>query len=205
VRVGLPTPRARGEAAVGAWQDRGRLERVDLERFAVAPRRLGRRASSASARWRNARTSCDWPTRSRSSARDAPFVGDGRCARSSRARRSHARRPRSARRDPGLLAESHVLCQPSLIEPLGQALLEGWPPDARSWRRGSAARRVRAARAGVLVDPSTPKRLRARVVRLRRCRPNAAARAAAAVHDVRREVERIEEILSRAAAAGRRA
>jgi hypothetical protein len=35
--------------------------------------------------------------------------------------------------------------------------------------------------------------------------PNDAARAAAAEHDVRRQAERIEAILSRAAAAGRRA
>ena len=55
---------------------------------------------------------------------------------------------------PRLLAESHVLCQPSLIEPLGQALLEGM----------AAGRSVVATRiggppefvppeAGVLVDP----------------------------------------------------
>jgi glycosyltransferase involved in cell wall biosynthesis len=107
---------------------------------------------------------------------------------------------------PVLLGESHVLCQPSLIEPLGQALLEGM----------AAGRSVVATRiggppefvppeAGVLVDPLDVDAL---VDALRRAaalpRPNEAARAAAAVHDVRRQAERIEAILSRAAA-GRRA
>ena len=107
---------------------------------------------------------------------------------------------------PGLLAESHVLCQPSLIEPLGQALLEGM----------AAGRSVVATRiggppefvppeAGVLVDPLD---VGALGDALRRAaglpRPNDAARAAAAVHDVRRQAERIEAILMRAAA-GRRA
>jgi glycosyltransferase involved in cell wall biosynthesis len=107
---------------------------------------------------------------------------------------------------PRLLAESHVLCQPSLIEPLGQALLEGM----------AAGRSVVATRiggppefvppdAGVLVDPLDVDAL---AHGLRRAagfpRPNAAGREAAAAHDVRRQAERIETILSRAAA-GRRA
>jgi glycosyltransferase involved in cell wall biosynthesis len=107
---------------------------------------------------------------------------------------------------PRLLAESHVLCQPSLIEPLGQALLEGM----------AAGRSVVATRiggppefvppdAGVLVDPLDVDAL---AHGLRRAagfpRPNAAGREAAAAHDVRRQAERIEAILSRAAA-GRRA
>ena len=102
----------------------------------------------------------------------------------------------------GLLADAHVLCQPSLLEPLGQALLEGM----------AAGRSVVATRiggppefvppeAGILVDPLD-------VVALSRAledaagfpRPNAAARAAASAHDVRRQAERLEEILSRAAA-----
>jgi glycosyltransferase involved in cell wall biosynthesis len=107
---------------------------------------------------------------------------------------------------PGLLAAAHVLCQPSLIEPLGQALLEGM----------AAGRSVVATRiggppefvppdAGVLVDPLDVDEL-ARALRQAAAlpRPNPAARAAAAVHDVRAQAARIEEILSRAAA-GRRA
>ena len=107
---------------------------------------------------------------------------------------------------PGLLAESHVLCQPSLIEPLGQALLEGM----------AAGRSVVATRiggppefvppeAGVLVDPLDVGALEDALRRAAELpRPNDAARAAAAVHDVRRQAERIEAILMRAAA-GRRA
>jgi glycosyltransferase involved in cell wall biosynthesis len=102
---------------------------------------------------------------------------------------------------PRLLAESHVLCQPSLIEPLGQALLEGM----------AAGRSVVATRiggppefvppeAGVLVDPLDVEALAAALRQAAALpRPNEAARAAAAEHDVRRQAERIEEILSRAA------
>ena len=103
---------------------------------------------------------------------------------------------------PRLLAGSHVLCQPSLIEPLGQALLEGM----------AAGRSVVATRiggppefvppeAGVLVDPLDVDAL---ADALRQAAglpcPNPAAREAAAAHDVRRQAERIEAILSRAAA-----
>ncbi len=134
------------------------------------------------------------------------FVGDG------------ARRAQLAGRDrvtltgrvphdeiPRLLADSHVLCQPSLIEPLGQALLEGMAVG-----RSVVATRIGGPpefvppEAGVLVDPLDVDALAAA---LRQAAdlpcPNAAARDAAAKHDVRRQAERIEAILSRAAAAGR--
>src|SRR3954452_4250620 len=112
---------------------------------------------------------------------------------------------------PQLLAESHVLCQPSVLEPLGQALLEGM----------AAGRSVVATRiggppefvppeAGILVDPLDVGALsRALEAPATYPRPNAAAREAASAHDVRRQAERLEEILSRAAAemrgAGQRA
>jgi glycosyltransferase involved in cell wall biosynthesis len=101
---------------------------------------------------------------------------------------------------PHLLAESHVLCQPSLIEPFGQALLEGM----------AAGRSVVATRiggppefvppvAGVLVDPLDVEAL-AEALRQAAALPlpNEAARHAAAAHDVRLQAERIEAILSRA-------
>lgn len=103
---------------------------------------------------------------------------------------------------PALLAQHHVLCQPSLIEPLGQSLLEGM----------AAGRTVVATRiggppefvppeAGLLVDPLDVDELaRALDAAARLPRPNEAARAAAAAHDVRRQAERIEAILERAAA-----
>jgi glycosyltransferase involved in cell wall biosynthesis len=107
---------------------------------------------------------------------------------------------------PRLLAESHVLCQPSLIEPLGQALLE-----AMATGRSVVATRIGGPPefvppdAGVLVDPLDVDGI-ADAMRQAAAlpRPNDAARAAAAVHDVRRQAERIEAILTRAAA-GRRA
>jgi glycosyltransferase involved in cell wall biosynthesis len=107
---------------------------------------------------------------------------------------------------PRLLAGSHVLCQPSLLEPLGQALLEGM-----ACGRSVVATRIGGPPefvppdAGVLADPLDVDAL---ADALRQAAglpcPNPAARAAAAVHDVRVQAERIEAILSRAAA-GRRA
>ena len=106
---------------------------------------------------------------------------------------------------PALLAGAHVLAQPSVLEPLGQALLEGM----------AAGRSVVATRiggppefvppeAGVLVDPLDVDAL-ARALRTAASLPlpNAAARAAAAEHDVRRQAERLEAILLRAAAGPR--
>jgi len=105
-----------------------------------------------------------------------------------------------------LLADSHVLCQPSLIEPLGQALLE-----AMACGRSVVATRIGGPPefvppdAGILVDPLDVEAIAGGMVRAAAlpC-PNETARAAATEHDVRRQAERVEEILSRSAAAGRR-
>jgi len=106
-----------------------------------------------------------------------------------------------------LLADAHVLCQPSLVEPLGQALLE-----AMACGRSVVATRIGGPpefvppEAGVLVDPLDVDALAAAMRRASALpRPNDAAREATEEHDVRRQAERIETILSRAAAAGRRA
>jgi len=102
---------------------------------------------------------------------------------------------------PGLIAGSHVLCQPSLIEPLGQALLEGMAcgRSVVATRIGGPGEFVPPA-AGVLADPLDLEGLAAalREAAALPC-PNEAARAAAAGHDLRRQAERIEAILSRAA------
>ena len=108
---------------------------------------------------------------------------------------------------PQLLAECRVLAQPSLVEPLGQALLE-----AMACGRSVVATRIGGPpefvppEAGVLVDPLDVDAL-ARALEQAAALPcpNDAAREATAEHDVRRQAERIEEILSRAAVRGPRA
>ncbi|MBV8257818.1 MAG: glycosyltransferase [Actinobacteria bacterium] len=102
---------------------------------------------------------------------------------------------------PRLLADAHVLAQPSLLEPLGQALLEGM-----ACGRSVVATRVGGPpefvppEAGILVDPLDVDALaRALEQAAALPRPNEAARAATEAHDVRRQAERIEAILSRAA------
>jgi glycosyltransferase involved in cell wall biosynthesis len=101
-----------------------------------------------------------------------------------------------------LLAETHVLCQPSLIEPLGQALLEGM-----ACGRSVVATRIGGPpefvppEAGLLVDPLDVDEIAAAMRQAAALpRPNEAARAAASEHDVRRQAERIEAILSLARA-----
>jgi D-inositol-3-phosphate glycosyltransferase len=110
-------------------------------------------------------------------------------------------------RIPELLAASDVLCQPSLVEPFGQALLE-----AMACGRSVVATAVGGPPefvtpdAGVLVDPTDEGAL---VAALRTAaqlpRPNLAARAAAERHDVRLQAARIEAVLERAAGAARSA
>jgi glycosyltransferase involved in cell wall biosynthesis len=104
-------------------------------------------------------------------------------------------------RIPAQIAASHVVCQPSLIEPFGQAVLE-----AMACGRSVVATRIGGPpefvppEAGVLVDPADEDAL---VEALRSAAalpcPNPAARAAAEEHDVRRQAEKVEAILQRAA------
>jgi glycosyltransferase involved in cell wall biosynthesis len=102
---------------------------------------------------------------------------------------------------PAWLARSHVLAQPSLIEPFGLALLE-----AMAVGRSVVATRIGGPpefvppEAGALVDPTDVHDI-ARGLRAAASlpRPNPAARAAAEEHDVKRQADRVEEILRRAA------
>src|SRR5512133_3618344 len=102
---------------------------------------------------------------------------------------------------PSLIARAHVVCQPSLIEPFGQAALE-----AMACGRSVVATRVGGPpefvppEAGVLVDPADDVALAAALETAAAlpC-PNPAARAAAEAHDVRRQAEKVEAILQRAA------
>ena len=102
---------------------------------------------------------------------------------------------------PRYISEATVLCQPSLIEPFGQALLEGMAAG-----RSVVATRVGGPpefvppEAGVLVDPlDTPALAEAMTRAAELPSPNPAARKAAARHDVRRQAEKVEQILERAA------
>jgi glycosyltransferase involved in cell wall biosynthesis len=104
-------------------------------------------------------------------------------------------------RIPAQIAAAHVVCQPSLIEPFGQAALE-----AMACGRSVVATRIGGPpefvppEAGVLVDPLDEDAL---IEALRSAAalpcPNRAARAAAEEHDVRRQAEKVDAILQRAA------
>jgi glycosyltransferase involved in cell wall biosynthesis len=98
------------------------------------------------------------------------------------------------------IAAARVVCQPSVVEPFGQALLE-----AMAMGRSVVATNVGGPRefvtdqTGVLVDPlDVPGLTRALATAAALPCPNAAARTAAEGHDVRRQAERIEAILERA-------
>ncbi len=101
---------------------------------------------------------------------------------------------------PERIGASHVVCQPSLIEPFGQATLE-----AMACGRSVVATRIGGPPefvppdAGVLVDPADEDALleALRSAAALPC-PNPAARAAAEAHDVRRQAEQVEQILRRA-------
>jgi glycogen(starch) synthase len=101
---------------------------------------------------------------------------------------------------PAWIAQSHVVCQPSLVEPFGLVLLE-----AMAAGRSVVATRVGGppefvtADAGVLVDPTDEDDL-ARGLRAAAAlpSPNQAARNAAEAHDLRRQAERVEAVLLRA-------
>jgi glycosyltransferase involved in cell wall biosynthesis len=101
------------------------------------------------------------------------------------------------------VAACDVLCQPSLVEPFGVALLE-----AMAGERSVVATNVGgppefvAPEAGVLVDPTSVESIE-RGLRdvLELPSPNPAARAAAAARDVRVEAARAAEILRTSASA----
>lgn len=130
------------------------------------------------------------------------FVGDGPL-RPALAGRSGIRLAGPVPHDevPAWIAASDVVCQPSLVEPFGLATLE-----AMACGRAVVATAVGgptefvAPGAGVLVDPEDGDALAAALTEAAALpRPNAAARTAAEAHDVRRQAERVEEILLRAA------
>ncbi|MDX6505930.1 MAG: hypothetical protein QOG06_574 [Gaiellaceae bacterium] len=131
------------------------------------------------------------------------FVGDGPL-RSRLERRAGVELAGTASHDeiPSLIAGAHVVCQPSLIEPFGQAVLE-----ALSCGRSVVATRIGGppefvpSEAGILLDPLDSEAITdaLRAAASLPC-PNPAARAAAEGHDVREQARRVEQVLERAAA-----
>jgi len=101
---------------------------------------------------------------------------------------------------PAWFAAADVVCQPSMIEPFGLSTLEGLASG-----RSVVATRIGGppefvpSEAGVLVDPADDDALEAALGKAAGLpRPNVAARHAAEAHDVRRQAERVEELLLRA-------
>ena len=130
------------------------------------------------------------------------FVGDGPLRGSSKAAPVSRSCPRAARRRSRRIAAAHVVCQPSLIEPFGQALLE-----AMACGRSVVATRVGGPPefvppdAGVLVDPLDVEAIAdAFGIACGAALPESRPRATAAErHDVREQARRVEEVLERAA------
>jgi glycosyltransferase involved in cell wall biosynthesis len=131
------------------------------------------------------------------------FVGDGplRPVLEGRANVTLTGRvPQSA--VPQWVAACDVLCQPSLIEPFGQATLE-----AMAMERSVVATKIGGPpefvtpEAGVLVDPENTNELASALERAAAMpSPNPTARQAAAEHDVKRQAARMAEVLERATA-----
>jgi glycogen(starch) synthase len=104
---------------------------------------------------------------------------------------------------PGWIARADVVCQPSLLEPFGQALLEATAMERAvvGTVHGGHPEFV-TPDVGVLVDPGDPDALlRALATAAALGTPLHAARAAAARHDVRAQATRMAEVLGAAARA----
>jgi glycosyltransferase involved in cell wall biosynthesis len=103
---------------------------------------------------------------------------------------------------PNWIAASDVLCQPSLVEAFGQALLEALASErpVLATRVGGPPEFV-TPDVGVLVDPEDVAAIKEGLEAAAALpSPNPAARAVASAHDVRRQAERIEKVLQAAAA-----
>ncbi|TMJ95506.1 MAG: glycosyltransferase family 4 protein [Actinobacteria bacterium] len=95
-----------------------------------------------------------------------------------------------------------VLCQPSLLEPLGQALLEAMASERSvvATRLGGPPEFV-TSESGVLVDPGSVESIADGLrTAVQLPHPNRAAREAAAAHDVKLQARRVAEVLQEASA-----
>ncbi len=177
---------------------------VDLERFPLLPRGAGERPAflcvgSLSERKNVLRLARAFE---RLGEGTLTFVGDGPLRGELEGRPGiRVVGPVVHERVPEYLAAADVLCQPSLVEPFGQAALE-----ALACGRTVVATRVGGppefvpVGAGVLVDPDDEDAL---VDALRAAAalptPNPAARAAAEEHGLATQARRVEALLERAA------
>jgi glycosyltransferase involved in cell wall biosynthesis len=126
------------------------------------------------------------------------FVGDGPSRAQLEGRGSVTVVGRVPHKDvPAWTAACDVLCQPSLVEPFGQALLEGMASERPvvATKIGGPPEFV-TPESGVLVDPESVDSIQSglRAAAELPC-PNPAARAVAVEHDVRRQGTRIAKVL----------
>jgi glycosyltransferase involved in cell wall biosynthesis len=130
------------------------------------------------------------------------FVGDGPLRSALEGRAGVELAGRVAHDEvPRWLAAADVVCQPSLIEPFGLATLEAMAAarSVVSTTVGGPPEFV-PPQAGVLVDPQDEDALVAALETAAALpRPNEAARAAAAAHDVKQQAAKVEAILLNAA------
>jgi glycosyltransferase involved in cell wall biosynthesis len=133
---------------------------------------------------------------------DLTFVGDGPLRSQLEGReRVHVVEPVPHDEIPTHLARASVVCQPSLLEPLGQSLLGGMATGRSvvATRTGGPPEFVSPG-AGVLVDPLDEQSIVEGLAEAGALPvPNPAARAAAEAHDVKLQAGRVEAILERAA------
>ena len=129
------------------------------------------------------------------------FVGDGPLRERLEGRPGVRLVGRVAHDDvPEWIAAADVLCQPSRLEPFGQAALEAMAMERSvvATTAGGPPEFV-TAQAGVLVAPGDVAALTAALARAAELpSPNPAARAAAAEHDVRRQAARMAAVLQEA-------
>jgi glycosyltransferase involved in cell wall biosynthesis len=131
------------------------------------------------------------------------FVGDGPLRSALEGRPGVTVTGRVPQSDvPEWVAACDVLCQPSLIEPFGQATLEGMAMERTvlTTSVGGPPEFV-TPEAGVLVDPQDPEALPpAMELAASKPTPNQDARLVAVQHDVKRQAARMVEVLERVSA-----
>ena len=126
------------------------------------------------------------------------FAGDGPLRSALEGRlRVHLVGPVEHERVADWIAASDVVCQPSLIEPFGQVVLEALASERPvvATRIGGPAELV-TPEVGVLVDPGSVESIASGLRAAARLpRPNPASRAVAEEHDVVKQAHRVAQVL----------